>query len=104
MKERPTAIFACNDLLAAGVLQAAKEVGLNVPQDLSVVGFDNTVLSTTTSPMLTTISQPIKLMGAKAVDLLIGEMKEEKTNKERLLLSPELIIRQSTAKFNTVKK
>jgi DNA-binding LacI/PurR family transcriptional regulator len=97
MKERPTAIFACNDLLAAGVLQAAKEVGLNIPQDLSVVGFDNTVLSTTTSPMLTTISQPIKLMGTKAVDLLIEEMREEKTNKERLLLSPELIIRQSTA-------
>jgi DNA-binding LacI/PurR family transcriptional regulator len=104
MEERPTAIFACNDLLAAGVLQAAKEVGLNIPQDLSIVGFDNTVLSTTTSPMLTTISQPIKLMGAKAVDLLIEEMKEEKTNKERLLLSPELIIRQSTAKFNTDKK
>jgi DNA-binding LacI/PurR family transcriptional regulator len=54
--------------------------------------------------MLTTISQPIKLMGAKAVDLLIEEMKEEKTNKERLLLSPKLIIRQSTAKFNTDKK
>lgn len=99
MKERPTAIFACNDLLAAGVLQAAKELGLKIPQDLSVVGFDNTVLSTTTSPMLTTISQPVKLMGAKAVDLLIREMGEKKTYKERLLLPPELIIRQSTASF-----
>jgi DNA-binding LacI/PurR family transcriptional regulator len=99
LEEKPTAIFACNDILAAGVLQAAKELGVNIPQDLSVVGFDNTVLSTTTSPMLTTVSQPIKEMGTKAVDLLVKEMEGEQTYKERLLLSPELIIRQSTASF-----
>ena len=73
---KPTAIFACNDLLAAGVIQAAKEANLNLPEDLSIVGFDNTVLSTTTSPMLTTVSQPMKEMGAKVVDLLLQEMEE----------------------------
>lgn len=97
LQERPTAIFACNDLLAAGVIQAAKEMGLNIPNDLSVVGFDNTVLSTTTSPMLTTVAQPVKEMGLKVVDLLTKEMQAAKPYKERLLLSPELIIRQSTA-------
>ncbi len=97
LQERPTAIFACNDLLAAGVIQAAKEMGLNIPDDLSVVGFDNTVLSTTTSPMLTTVAQPVKEMGLKVVDLLTKEMQAAKPYKERLLLSPELIIRQSTA-------
>jgi DNA-binding LacI/PurR family transcriptional regulator len=97
LKERPTAIFACNDLLAIGVMQAAKEAGLSIPHDVSVIGFDNTVLSTTTTPMLTTVAQPIKEMGAKVVNLLIQEMEGPKTYKERLLLSPELIIRQSTA-------
>ncbi len=96
LKERPTAIFACNDLLAIGVVQAAKEAGLSIPQDVSIIGFDNTILSTNTSPMLTTVAQPIKEMGAKVVDLLIEEMKEPKSYKERLLLSPELIVRQST--------
>lgn len=97
LKERPTAIFACNDLLAAGVIQAAKEIDISIPHDLSVVGFDNTVLSTTTSPMLTTVSQPIKEMGAKVVELLMQEMEAARPYKERLLLSPELMIRQSTA-------
>lgn len=97
LEDKPTAIFACNDLLAAGVIQAAKEINLNLPQDLSIIGFDNTVLSTTTSPMLTTVSQPIKEMGSKVVDLLLEEMEESKLYKERLLLSPELVIRQSTA-------
>jgi DNA-binding LacI/PurR family transcriptional regulator len=99
LEDKPTAIFACNDLLAAGVIQAAKEANLNLPEDLSIVGFDNTVLSTTTSPMLTTVSQPIKEMGAKVVDLLLQEMEESKPHKERLLLSPELVIRQSTARL-----
>lgn len=97
LDEKPTAIFACNDLLAAGVIQAAKELELDLPRELSVVGFDNTVLSTTTAPMLTTVSQPIKQMGAKVVDLLLQEMEESKGYKERLLMAPELIVRQSTA-------
>jgi DNA-binding LacI/PurR family transcriptional regulator len=97
LEEKPTAIFACNDLLAAGVIQAAKELELDLPRELSVVGFDNTVLSTTTAPMLTTVSQPIKQMGAKVVDLLQQEMEESKGYKERLLMAPELIVRQSTA-------
>jgi DNA-binding LacI/PurR family transcriptional regulator len=97
LQERPTAIFACNDLLAIGAMQAAKEAGIRIPQDLSIIGFDNTVLSVTTAPMLTTVAQPMKEMGAKVVDLLIQEMEESKLHKECLLLSPELIIRQSTA-------
>lgn len=99
-KNRPTAISACNDLLAAGVIQAAKEIDVSIPRNLSVVGFDNTVLSTTTSPMLTTVSQPIKEMGSKVVELLMQEMEASKLYKERLLLSPELMIRQSTASLH----
>lgn len=96
LPERPTAIFACNDLLAIGVMKVAKEEGLNIPEDLSIIGFDNTVLSTTTTPMLTTIAQPMKQMGTRVVEMLVEEMKHPKLCKKRLLLTPELIIRQST--------
>lgn len=100
--ERPTAVFCCNDLLAIGALQAAKEQGLRVPDALSVVGFDNTILAAVTDPSLTTVSQPTELMGQLAVDLVIGKNKAEKANEakadgsKRKVLKPELIVRQST--------
>jgi DNA-binding LacI/PurR family transcriptional regulator len=94
--ERPTAIFACFDSLAIGVYQAAKELGLNIPNDLSVVGFDNTILASIVDPPLTTIAQPIDEMGRQVMDLLIREIKGEKTTKQRVILPPELIIRKST--------
>ncbi|RBN41986.1 LacI family transcriptional regulator, partial [Priestia megaterium] len=97
MKEKVTAIFACNDLLAIGVMQAAKELKIDVPQDLSVIGFDNTVLSTTITPMLTTVAQPTKEMAVNVVDLLVREMKYPAMHKEHLLLEPKLIVRKSTA-------
>lgn len=100
LQEKPTAIFACNDLLAIGVMKAAKEEGLNIPEDLSIIGFDNTVLSTTPLPMLTTIAQPIKQMGTRVVEMLVEGMEKPKLCKERLLLTPELIIRQSTCPFH----
>lgn len=99
-EKRPTAIFACNDLIAIGVIQAAKEAGINVPEDLSVVGFDNTILSTTTVPGLTTIAQPIKDMGRRVVDVIIKEIKENLASKERILFTPQLIVRGTTANFD----
>ncbi|RAK16882.1 LacI family transcriptional regulator [Anoxybacillus vitaminiphilus] len=94
--QRPTAIFACFDALAVGVYQAAKELGLNIPNDLSVVGFDNTILATIVDPPLTTIAQPIDEMGRQVVDLLVRGIEEEKHTKQRVILPPELIIRNST--------
>lgn len=95
--DRPTAIFAGNDLIAIGVLQAAKEKGMTVPDDLSVVGFDNTVLATICDPPLTTVAQPIEEMGKQVVDLLLRELGGEAEVKQRVILRPELIVRASTA-------
>ncbi|NOU92222.1 substrate-binding domain-containing protein [Paenibacillus sp. LMG 31456] len=95
--EPPTALFACNDLLAIASIQAAREQGLKVPDQLSVVGFDNTILATMIDPPLTTVAQPIQEIGRQAVDLLIQEIRNEKSIKQRAVLLPELIIRQSTA-------
>jgi DNA-binding LacI/PurR family transcriptional regulator len=94
--DRPTAIFACNDMLAVGALQAAKEAGVKVPDELSIVSFDNTILSTVTDPPLTTIAQPMEHMGKLVVDLIVEELKGESSVKHRTVLRPELLIREST--------
>ncbi|GBF76751.1 LacI family transcriptional regulator [Paenibacillus sp. 598K] len=97
LREEPTAIFACNDLLAIGVMQAAKEAGLAIPSELSVIGFDNTILATITDPPMTTIAQPIRAIGHQVVDLITREINGEQVVKQRVVLLPELIRRGSTA-------
>ncbi|MCL3860495.1 LacI family DNA-binding transcriptional regulator [Actinotalea sp. K2] len=74
LEQRPTAIFAANDLSAISTMRAAAALGLSVPEDLSVIGFDNVPESALTQPPLTTISQPIQEMGSRGIDLLIGLM------------------------------
>ena len=97
----PTAIFACNDLLAAGVIQAAKEMGMNVPEQLSVVGFDNTIIATIVEPTLTTIAQPIQSMGKEVMDLMVSMIEGEIKEKRRITLLPTLVERKSTVKLKS---
>lgn len=91
----PTGLFCCNDIQAIGALQAAKELGLRVPEDVSIIGFDNTILASVTSPPLTTVAQPIEELGHRAVDLLIEELKDEQKEPQKIVLKPELVIRES---------
>lgn len=95
---RPTGIFACNEQLAIGVMLAAREHGIQIPNELSLVGFDDTILATTTVPRLTTIAQPIEEMGRKTVDLLIEEIESGVSKQERVLFNPQLIIRETTGR------
>jgi LacI family transcriptional regulator len=95
-EDSPTAIFASNDLLAIGAVQAAKELRLTIPWDLSVIGFDNTLLAGIVDPPLTTVAQPIAQMGRQVMDLIIQEVRGQKQTKQRIVLMPELIVRQST--------
>ncbi|QHE51705.1 LacI family DNA-binding transcriptional regulator [Pontibacillus sp. HMF3514] len=97
----PTAIFACNDLLAIGVIQAAREKGLNIPDDLSVIGFDNTILATTTVPALTTMAQPIEDMGKKIIDVIINKIEGDNERQESIFFNPTLMIRGTTAPLVT---
>jgi DNA-binding LacI/PurR family transcriptional regulator len=97
--DRPTAIFCCNDLLAVGALQAAKDAGLRVPSELSVVSFDNTILASVTDPPLTSIAQPMEQLGAAAVDLLLEQFGQDASaHKRRIALRTELVVRASTAR------
>ncbi|MBO7748383.1 LacI family DNA-binding transcriptional regulator [Paenibacillus sp. MWE-103] len=94
--DRPTAVFACNDLLAIGTIQAARARGIPVPGELSVVGFDNTFLCGIIDPALTTVGQPIRELGRQAVDLLHKQMGGEEPARQRVVLLPELVVRAST--------
>jgi LacI family transcriptional regulator len=95
--EPPTAIFAVNDQSALGVIAAAREHGLRVPRDLSVVGFDDIPMASQVHPPLTTIRQPFAQMGRAAVNTLLSQMENDDSIAPRIVLPTELIVRQSTA-------
>jgi LacI family transcriptional regulator len=92
----PTAIFACNDLMAIGALRAITEAGLHVPEDVSLVGFDNIELATYTNPPLTTVAQPIHEAGQTAINFLLERIREPGLDFRRAILPTGLIIRDST--------
>ena len=96
--KRPSAIFCYNDMSALGVLQAAAELGLAVPQDLSIVGFDDIFFAERLQPPLTTIHQPKRELGRDAMKLLVALLNNEKADKT-ITVRGELIVRGSTAKF-----
>lgn len=96
----PTAIFALNDLLAVGAMQAAAECGLRIPEDISIIGFDNSFVASIVIPPLTSVSQPTQTLGKEIVDLIDARIKEENKEKTRILLSPKLIIRKTTTEPN----
>lgn len=92
--ERPTAIFAANDSSAFGVMDAAKEQGLHVPQDLSIVGFDNITESVIVEPSLTTVDQSIQQMGQMAAQMLIDWLNGKEP--DHLVTVPtQLVVRES---------
>jgi len=101
---RPTALFACNDLMAVGALRAAAELGLSVPRDLSVVGFDNIELASYTAPPLTTVAQPTDEIGVKAVTLLIERIQDRTLKPRSERLDAALIIRESTGEVQSVRE
>ena len=96
-RPRPTAVFAANDLSAVGVIEAIVEKGLRVPDDVSVVGFDDLRLAAYTTPPLTTIHQPAREIGERATSLLLDLTTGKKVRRLRHLLPPELVVRRSTA-------
>jgi DNA-binding LacI/PurR family transcriptional regulator len=95
-QHRPTAIFASNDLAAFGVLSVAKDQGLRVPEDLSVIGFDNTSMSRIAAIDLTTIDQRGTEQAASAV-LLLLERLAGRTEPKRIIVEPNLVRRSTTA-------
>jgi LacI family transcriptional regulator len=97
LKERPDAVFAANDLLALGAIQAIREAGLTIPGDMAVSGFDDIEFAALPEIQLTTVSQPKYEMGKLALLTLINQIKnEEKTVAKKIMLEPTLIVRKTT--------
>lgn len=96
--ERPTAVFAANDLTAITTIEVARRLGLSVPADLSVIGFDNVPESALASPPLTTINQPLQRMGAEALMLLV-DLIDGVERDTHIRLPTELVQRASTRRI-----
>lgn len=92
-----SAAFALTDFLAIGSVQGAKSIGKHVPEDFSVVGFDDTFIAVLSTPPLTTIAQPIVEMGELVTQTLVAQIKNKEQSNRTIILTPEIKIRQTTA-------
>jgi DNA-binding LacI/PurR family transcriptional regulator len=93
-----TAIFAFNDIAAFGAMRALHEAGLRVPEDVSVIGFDDVLSARFSIPALTTIRQPLREMGRMGAESLIKRINHPKaTHPQQVIVEPELVVRESTA-------
>ena len=95
--DRPTAIFAGSDLQALGVMEAVRALGMHVPDDLSVVGYDDIPLAQWVSPRLTTIRQPLMRMAEEATRLVLRMHEAPLESVPRMDLATSLVVRESTA-------
>jgi LacI family transcriptional regulator len=96
LTDPPTAIFACNDVMAMGVMDAVRSRGLRVPEDISVLGFDDIPQAALVRPALTTVRQPLEQMGRLATQMLLDRLKNPEKKVDRIELPTELIVRGST--------
>jgi LacI family transcriptional regulator len=97
LPEPPTAVFAGSDETALGVIETARARGLRIPEDLSVVGFDDTPVARLAAPPLTTVRQPLREMGAVAVRTALRLAAGERPYSHHVELATELVVRRSTA-------
>jgi DNA-binding LacI/PurR family transcriptional regulator len=103
MTDRPTALVCYNDMLAIGVLKRLQQIGVRVPQDVSVAGFDNIIFSAYTNPPLTTFDQPKRFIGAEAARLLMELLDKPSdqglsTQQNVKIIKGQLLARESTAR------
>ena len=97
LAEPPTAVFVASDTMASGALQAARELEVRVPEDVSLVGFDDLPIASLLVPSLTTVNQPLYDLGAAAADLLLKRLDRPEAPPEHVWLPTQLVIRQSSA-------
>ena len=100
MANRPTAIFACNDMMAIGVLRAAADLSINVPSGLALVGFDDIELAAYVNPPLTTVAQDKQKIGEIAIGMLVEKMGDHELISRREYLQPTLVVRKSCGHKN----
>ncbi|HXW00745.1 MAG TPA: substrate-binding domain-containing protein, partial [Anaerolineae bacterium] len=103
MTKPPTAIVACNDLMALGAMSAAQERRLIVGRDIAITGFDDTPWAEHAHPPLTTVHQPIYRIGTMVCEMLVKVIRGEELAERQIILQPSLVIRQSSGGDNLAK-
>ncbi len=99
LPDRPTAIFAISDETAIGAIKAANGLGYRIPEDISIMGFDNLEIASFYHPTISTIAQPMVEMGKKSAQILINIIEKRKDNEIQLILPHKLVIRESTLRY-----
>lgn len=103
-EDKPTAVFACNDWMAVGTLYAAQLSGLDVPKDVSIIGFDNIEISQISMPKLTTVDQNMIKLGKAAAEQLYHKIENKDHTTSKLILDTKLVVRESCAKVEVAVK
>ncbi|HRE46578.1 MAG TPA: LacI family DNA-binding transcriptional regulator [Aggregatilineales bacterium] len=103
VRDRMDALVSCSDIMALGAYEAFEEAGVNIPEEIAVVGFDDLPTATQLKPMLTTIRQPIRQKGESATRMLIEQIETGRAERHHDILSTELIVRDSCGKRRTAK-
>lgn len=96
LPDHPDALFACSDVFAVGAVNAARQLGLNVPHDVSIIGFDDVELAIMTSPTITTVRQPCFQLGYQSCELLVDKIETPTLEDKQIILDTELVVRDST--------
>lgn len=104
LRREVTAVICASDPLALGAIRAVRRAGLEVPDDVSVIGYDDSALMPSIDPPLTTVRQPIDAMGRMVVDLLIKQISGTPTASDEYFFEPELVVRGSTAHARVVQE
>ena len=99
LKNPPTAIFAMNDIMAAGSYKACSELNIRIPEDISIVGYDNRDISRYLNPSLTTMGLPLQDIGKQALTVLLDSINDEKTSPKQAILPCQIITRSSARKL-----
>jgi LacI family transcriptional regulator len=108
MRSPPSAIFAANNMMMLGAIEAVIDMGFRCPEDISIAGIDDLPWSSAIRPKLTTVSQPIDLLGTSALEMLLEQIKHEKEGVDRVqprikVLEPEFVVRDSCARLDAPK-
>ena len=96
LPDRPTALFGANDLVASGAHKAAVRLGLRIPEDLAIVGYDDSTACRLLEPELTSVRVDVRSMGEKCVDLLRGALEHREETEKRIVVPTKLVVRQSS--------
>jgi LacI family transcriptional regulator len=100
---QPTAVFCCNDDMAVGAMKAAADRGLRVPQDISLIGFDDNPFASYVTPALTTVRRPIEEMSRTGAERLLQMLDRQVNGRQSVMIEPELVIRDSVLPLQTIE-